>query len=373
MKARGIRRLAPLEPGDPRTVGGHRIRGRVGSGGMGTVYAAESPGVHGYLAVKVVHPEQAADSRFRTRFAHEARLLARVNSPSVARFVRADVEADPPWMITEYVPGPTLRHHVERFGRLRRGMLLGLAVGTAEALRAIHDAGVVHRDLKPSNVVLSDRGPKLLDFGIAHPVEDPDPTKWIRLRRMRRAYRDLRLPSPEALADERVARQLDRLGTPGWMSPEQYGALPTTQKADVFLWGATVGFAAVGHDPFGRAHPKEMARRVMFEEPDVEHLPPGLERLVAAAMAKDPDDRPGAAELLRECLALENEEGGVRPPEGAGEPGTGAAAVRALLGRRWTEVAVRPPLPPREGPRLFGLGRSAERTAARGTGRQSSP
>ncbi|GAA1077535.1 serine/threonine-protein kinase [Nocardiopsis metallicus] len=346
MKARGVRRLAPLEPGDPREIGGHRVRGRVGSGGMGTVYAADSPGVHGYLAVKVVHPAQARDHRFRERFAHEARLLAKVNSPSVARFVRADVGAEPPWMITEYVPGPTLRHHVERFGRLRGGMLLGVAVGVAEALRAIHAAGVVHRDLKPSNVVLSGQGPKLLDFGIAHAVEDPDPTKWIRLRRMRRAYRDLKLPSPDSLPDERPAQQRDKLGTPGWISPEQYQRQPTTHKSDVFLWGATVAFASAAHDPFGMAAPKEMSRRVQFEEPDLQHLPKGLEKLVAAAMSKDPDDRPDTTELLRAVLALEGPGGGVRAPA---EPvtGTGTRAVRALLERQWTKVAVRVPLPPR--------------------------
>lgn len=348
MKARGVRRLAPLEPGDPREIGGHRLRGRVGSGGMGTVYAADSPGAGGYLAIKVVHPDHAADPRFRERFTHEARLLARIASPSVARFVRANVDAEPPWMITEYVPGPTLRHHVERFGRLRGGMLLGLAVGLAEALRAIHSAGVVHRDLKPSNVVLSAQGPKLLDFGIAHAAEDPDATKWLRLRRMRRAYRDLRLPSPKTLPDERPADQRDKLGTPGWISPEQYHRRPTTQRSDVFLWGAVIAFASAAHDPFGTAMPKEMARRVMFEEPDLQHLPPGLERLVVAAMNKDPRERPDAVELLHATLAVEGPRGGVREAtEEALTEGTGARAVRALMARRWTKVAVRPPLPPR--------------------------
>ena len=321
---------------------------------MGTVYAAESPGVHGYLAVKVVHPEQSSDHRFRERFTHEARLLSKVNSPSVARFVRADVGAEQPWMITEYVPGPTLRHHVERFGRLRGGMLLGLAVGAAEALRAIHAAGVVHRDLKPGNVVLSAHGPKLLDFGIAHAVEDPDPTKWIRLRRMRRAYQDLGLPSPEALPDERVTQRRDKLGTPGWISPEQYRRQPTTQRSDVFLWGATVAFASMAHDPFGTASPEEVSRRVLFEEPDLQHLPRGLEELVVAAMSKDPDDRPDAGELLRTALDLEGPEGGVRasaPPNAAAPDGRGA--VRGVLERRWTKVAVRAPRPPRE-VRIFG-------------------
>ncbi|MEU3016234.1 MULTISPECIES: serine/threonine-protein kinase [unclassified Nocardiopsis] len=349
MKARGVRRLAPLEPGDPSEVGGHRVRGRVGAGGMGTVYAVDSPGGRGYLAVKVAHPGLVRDHRVRERFAHEARLLARVDSHCVARFVSADVEADPPWLITEYAPGPTLRHQVERFGRLRGGMLLGLAAGVAEALRAVHAAGVVHRDLKPGNVVVSVAGPKLLDFGIAHAAEEPDPTKWRRLRRMRRAFRTLGLPSPEALADARVARSLDRRGTPGWISPEQYRRQPTTHASDVFLWGATVAFAAAGHDPFGTAPPREMARRVTSEEPDLRYLPPGLEKLVVAAMSVEPADRPGSGELLRAVLALEGPEGGVRTPPEAGEGG-----VRGLLERHWTRVAVRPPLPPREGGGLLG-------------------
>ncbi len=344
MKARGIRRLRPLEAGDPEEVGGHRIVGRVGAGGMGTVYAAASPGSGGYLAVKVIHAEQASDPRFRDRFALEARLLARVNSPAVARFVRADVQAELPWMITEYVPGPTLRHHVERFGRLKKGMLLGVAAGTAEALRAVHAAGVVHRDLKPGNVVLSAKGPKLVDFGIAHPVEDPDPTKWIRLRRMRRAYRDLKLPSPESLPDERITAWVDKLGTPGWISPEQYSRRPTTQRSDVFLWGATVAFAALGHDPFGRAAAKEMARRVLFEEPDLEYLPPGLKALVEAAVAKEPEERPDASGLLARVLELD-----------------GAPGLRELMERCWTGVAVRPPEPPRRRPRLLGGERGQSR------------
>lgn len=350
MKVRGVRRLAPLAPGDPRDVGGHPLVGRIGSGGMGTVYAAASPGVGGYLAVKVVHAEHAADPRFREQFAREARLLARVNSPCVARFVQADVEAGRPWMITEYVAGPTLRRHVERHGRLRRGMLAGLAVGIAEALRAIHSAGVAHRDLKPGNIVLSAQGPKVLDFGIAHPTAHEDATRWIRLRRMRRAYRDLRLPSPETLPDERPGGRRDRVGTPGWISPEQYRGEIATERADVFLWGAMVAFAAAGHDPFGHGPPKEMARRVLHEEPDLEYLPPALEELVRAAMAKDPHDRPEAVALLRGALALGTDgsgDGGAPVPE---RPTP--AAARDFLGRAWTRVSIRPPLPPRRGLRF---------------------
>ncbi|WP_184080493.1 protein kinase domain-containing protein [Nocardiopsis mwathae] len=341
MKARGARRLGRLLPDDPSEVGGYRLVGRVGSGGMGTVYAGTAAGVRGYLAVKVVHPRHAADPRFREQFAHEARLLARVNSPCVARFISADVEADHPWLATEYVPGPTVRHHVERYGPLRPGMVRALAVGVADALRAIHAAGIVHRDLKPSNVVMAPSGPKVLDFGIARPSTAADATRWVRIRRMRRALRALRLPSPATLPGPEAGSGVprDRVGTPGWISPEQYRRRQVTDRSDVFLWGALVAFAAAAHDPFGHGHPRELARRVLHEDPDLDRLPPGLDELVPRAMAKDPGDRPDAAELLRLLLASEGAANGrsdVTP------------TVRRVLREQWTDVAVRFPQPPRE-------------------------
>ncbi|QBI52540.1 serine/threonine-protein kinase [Streptomonospora litoralis] len=348
MKARGIRRLGRLLPGDPAEIGGYELVGRVGSGGMGTVYAGKAPGIRGYLAIKVINGEHAAAPEFRRQFAYEARLLARVNSPCVARFVQADVEADPPWMATEYVPGPTVRHHVERHGPLRGGMLVGLAAGAAEALRAVHTVGIVHRDLKPSNVVVAPQGPKILDFGIARPTAPEDATRWIRVRRFREGLRRLRLPAPGGLpgADDSGAAPRDRVGTPGWISPEQYRGGAATDRSDVFLWGCLVAFAAAARNPFGHGHPKELARRVLREEPDLDRLPGELEGLVLAALAKDPAERPDSTALLGAVLAA------------AGETTAAptAVALRELLGARWTEVAVQPPRPPREGPRLWPLG-----------------
>ncbi|RCV51956.1 serine/threonine-protein kinase [Marinitenerispora sediminis] len=366
MIARGRRRLARLRPEDPRTVGPYQIVGRVGSGGMGTVYAGTTPELSGYLAVKVVHEAHAVDPGFRRRFAREARLMVRVDSPCVPRFVRADVEAPVPWLATEFVPGPTLRHHVERRAPLRGGMLLGLAAGVAEALRSMHAAGIVHRDLKPSNVVLAPGGPKVLDFGIAHAAEDP--TLWLRLRRMRRRVRDLRLPVPAALpprpgpapAPAGTGRP-DLVGTPGWISPEQYRGRPVTARSDVFLWGALVGFAAARHDPFGHGHPAVLARRVLREDPDLAGLPAGLEELVLAAMAKDPEDRPSSTELLRRVLDLAEPAGrGDGADEGDGRPRTDRQRVRSLLAREWTRVSARPPKPPAARPAWlppFGAGR----------------
>ncbi|WP_179646605.1 serine/threonine-protein kinase [Spinactinospora alkalitolerans] len=348
MIARGSRRLQRLRPEDPATVGPYRLVGRVGSGGMGTVYAGSADGLSGYLAIKVIHGAHAADPEFRRRFAREARLMARVDSPCVPRFVHADVEATLPWLATEYVPGPTLRHHVERYGALRGGMLLGLAVGAAEALRAVHAVGIVHRDLKPGNVILAPGAPKVLDFGIAYAHEDP--TLWLRLRRMRRRVSELRIPhppSPPYRTGAPIASGApggDRVGTPGWISPEQYRGAHATRRSDVFLWGALVAFAAARHDPFGHGHPKVLARRVLHEEPDLAGLPPGLEELVLAAMAKSPGDRPESAELLRRALALAP--GGGRGPDGA-PAGTDRQRVRALLDREWTRVSARLPKPPR--------------------------
>ncbi|GAA1772788.1 serine/threonine-protein kinase [Streptomonospora arabica] len=355
MKARGTRRLGRLLPEDPAEVGGYELVGRVGAGGMGTVYAATAPGIRGYLAVKVIAGEHAATAGFRRQFAHEARLLARVNSPCVARFVQADVEADPPWLATEYVPGPTVRHHVERHGPLGPGMLVGLAAGAAEALRAVHSVGIVHRDLKPSNVVIAPPGPKILDFGIARPTAPEDPTRWIRLRRFRDGLRRLGVRAPDGLPqpDERPAEgPRDRLGTPGWISPEQYRGEPATDRSDVFLWGCLVAFAAAAHNPFGHGHPKELARRVLREEPDLDRLPAGLERLVLSALAKDPAARPDSTVLLREVLAASGAE---PPPTGAAIP----AAVREMLRTHWNEVDVRLPRPPRELP--HGLTRGLAR------------
>ena len=338
MKPRGPRRLGPLQPGDPAAVGGYRLIGRVGAGGMGTVYAAAGDGLRGYLAVKVVHPQHAANAEFRRRFAAEARLLARVNSRFVARFAAADVQAELPWLATEFVPGPTLRRHVERRGRLRRPLLTGLAAGTAEALRAVHAAGVVHRDLNPGNVVLAPGGPTLLDFGIAHRSDREDATRHLRLRRHRRAVRGRGLATAPAPAEEPAPGPRDALGTPGWMSPEQHRGREVTAASDVFLWGALVAYAGSARDPFGAAAPAELARRTVREAPDVDRLPGALDPLVAAALRKSPAERPGPGALLSELLGLP-----------AGAPGAACtAAVRTVLDRDWAPgVAVRLPRPPR--------------------------
>ncbi|MFE1437160.1 serine/threonine-protein kinase [Streptomyces sp. NPDC058739] len=248
--------------------------GRLGTGGMGTVYAGlTKDGTR--VALKVIHPQHAQDSEFRARFVREVDLSARVQGPCLLRLVGADPHAAQPWLATEYAPGPTLGAHIAAHGSLRDASLYALAVGTAQALAAIHDAGVVHRDIKPANVIMAPAGPRVLDFGIAHALEGTSMT-----------------------------RSGAMVGTPGWISPEQYQGATAGYPADVFAWGALIAYAATGRPPFGTGAPDVVAFRIMSDPPDLEGIPEDLRKLVQMAMAKDVAARPSAALLAETGAAL---------------------------------------------------------------------
>ncbi|SES49720.1 Serine/threonine protein kinase [Streptomyces sp. yr375] len=267
-------RVQPVQPGDPRRVGPYRIVGRLGSGGMGTVYAALTA-TGERVAVKVVHPAQAADDEFRARFRREVQLSQRVTGPCLVPVRDADTQAATPWLVTPYIPGLTLDEHVRANGPLSGGRLYAMAAGTASALAAVHAQGVIHRDVKPQNVILAPSGPQVLDFGIAH-----------------------------ALDGTSVTRTGVMTGTPGWISPEHYRTGAVGSPGDVFAWGALLAYAATGRLPFGGGAADAVAFRVMQAEPDLEGVPTSLRRLVEKALSKDPSDRPSAAELAGECTEL---------------------------------------------------------------------
>ncbi|MGX4688284.1 serine/threonine protein kinase [Streptomyces sp. JNUCC 63] len=285
-----VGRVQPARPGDPSRIGPYRIIGRLGAGGMGTVHAGVTPdGTR--LAVKVIHPQQAQEPEFRARFKREVELSSRVTGPHLVPLLAADTEAETPWLVTAYVPGPTLQEHVLARGPLAGGSLYALAAATAQALAAIHAAGVVHRDVKPQNVVLTPAGPRVLDFGIAHAADCTS-----------------------------VTRTGVMTGTPGWISPEQYRTGATGPAGDMFAWGALVAYAATGRLPFRTGAPDVVAFRVMSEAPDLEGIPAPLRRIVEKALAKEPGDRPSAAEAAQDCAELLASEvtqvvgGGTVPP-----------------------------------------------------------
>lgn len=164
--------MKPLRADDPASVGEGRYRlvGRLGQGGMGVVYFGRSRSGRA-VAVKVVRPELSTEPGFRRRFADEVAAARRVGGFHTAPVVDADPQGDPAWLVTAYVPGPTLQAVLDRVGPLPADTLTVLAAGLAEALAAIHQAGVIHRDLKPANIIVAEDGPRVIDFGIARALD----------------------------------------------------------------------------------------------------------------------------------------------------------------------------------------------------------
>lgn len=262
--------MRPLTSDDPRTIGEYRTLVRLGAGGMGVVYLARSPG-GALAAVKVIRSEHAADPGFRTRFRREAEAAGRITGPWVVPVTGADTGAPEPWLATAFVPGPSLAEVVEEQGALPAATVHTLGARLAEALVAVHAAGLLHRDVKPGNVLLALDGPRLIDFGIA------------------------RHEGATALTATGAV-----IGTPGYLAPEQASAGPLGPGCDVFSLGCVLVYAATGRRPFGHGTPAGVLFRTVHEEPDLDAVPATLLPLVTACLAKDPADRPGAQEVARE-------------------------------------------------------------------------
>ena len=302
----GVNVVEDLQPGDPPKIGPYRLVGRLGQGGMGQVFLGVSPGGRP-VAVKAIRPDLAADPRFRVRFAREVAAARRVSGMFTAMVVDADVDGRVAWLATAYVPGPSLSEAVESHGPLPEASLLALAAGLAESLIAIHAAGVIHRDLKPSNVLLAEDGPRVIDFGISR-----------------------------AAAESTALTQTGLVvGSPGFMSPEQAMGGAVGPSSDIFSLGAVLAFAATGQGPFGTGTTVTLLYRVVHGAPDLEQVPPAVRPLIERCLAKNPAERPTAAELLTEAGALQV--GGNWLPESitqtiARDPRLGPAAAASGAG-----------------------------------------
>ncbi|MEZ0071009.1 serine/threonine-protein kinase [Planotetraspora sp. GP83] len=334
--------MAPLAPGDPRRIGDYWLAGRLGEGGQGVVYEAYDDAGR-RVALKALrvdsyggfggaqnggagggaHRGGPGDAELRARFAREAAAARRVSSFCTARIIAADLEGAQPYIVSEFVGGPSLRRAVERNGPYGPDDLYRLATGIATALTAIHEASVIHRDLKPDNVLIGPDGPRVIDFGIARTAE-------------------MSLTTTGHVA-----------GTPAFMAPESVLGQRAGPAVDIWAWGAVTLYAATGREPFALAPGGEAAgdvggnfggnfgensvaaflHRILAVDPDVSMLQEPLCGLVVAAMAKDPAARPSSPELLMSLLRGQDVNDRETGGPGTGGGGTGEGVTRTAGGR----------------------------------------
>ncbi|TMR16993.1 hypothetical protein ETD86_24020 [Nonomuraea turkmeniaca] len=306
----------PLHAGEPTRLGDYRIVAGLGEGGQGVVYLAEDAS-GARVAVKVLHARLAGSSEARERFLREVDAAMRVAAFCTARVLDVAVDGDRPYIVSEFVDGLSLESSVREHGPRSGGALDRIAVSTATALAAIHRAGIVHRDFKPSNVLLGSDGPRVIDFGIARAID--------------------------------LTATGGSVGTPAYMAPELIHGEPAQPASDVFSWAVTVGFAATGRPPFGRDTLPAVMYRILNAQPHLDGVSEPLRTLLARCLAKAPQERPTAAEILHLLLghghALTKPVGGdpAAHPAGvppAGAPQTGVTPVWAA------PAAVMPPAGP---------------------------
>ncbi|MER7366222.1 serine/threonine-protein kinase [Nonomuraea wenchangensis] len=272
--------MSELRPDDPRHLGSYRLSRRLGQGGQGVVYLGHSP-QGAQVAVKLLHAGLSADPAVRRRFLGEVEAVRRVAAFCTAQLLDADLEGDRPYLVSEYVEGPSLREHVTARGPALGGSLERLAIGTATALGAIHRAGVVHRDFKPGNVLLGLDGPRVIDFGISR------------------------------LVGTTVTTGLSPVGTPAYLPPERINGEGAGPPADLWAWALTVAYTASGRHAYTGETYQEVLARILFGKPDLGPLGGRLREIVEACLAREPGDRPDAEEVLRRLLGQDGSGGDV--------------------------------------------------------------
>ncbi|GAA1561333.1 hypothetical protein GCM10009678_50210 [Actinomadura kijaniata] len=259
--------MPELQPGDPRRLGSYEVLERLGEGGQGVVYlGVDANGSQ--AAIKLLRADLAGDASARNRFVREAQAAKQVARFCTAQVLEADVAGDRPYIASEYVQGPSLHKQITEQGPLVGAALERLAIGTATALVAIHQAGIVHRDFKPHNVIMAPDGPRVIDFGIARAL------------------------------DTGQTAATKAIGTPSYMAPEQVAGERLTEAVDVWAWAATMVYAATGRPPFGDDTVVAVINRVMHEPPTLAGVPEDLHPLLAACLVKEPHRRPTAQQIM---------------------------------------------------------------------------
>lgn len=291
-------------------VGRYEVEGKLGAGGMGTVYLGRSPGGRP-AAVKLISANYQAQPQALERFRREVEILRTVRSAYSAALIDFEVMTPPYWLATEYIPGPTLAATVGAEGPLPTEECLRLMAALAEGLGDIHAHGVCHRDLKPQNIIVSVTGPRLIDFGIA------------------------REAGQAGLTQTGMT-----IGSPGFTAPELLIDNQVTPAADVFALGATVAYAATGRRPYGNGAFATVCLRLMQEDIDVEGAEPSLAAIIRSCVASSSRRRPSPDQIIQECrnLLLDRANAGTvvlsrgsRESVAAAAPPAGSAASSAAV------------------------------------------
>jgi ketosteroid isomerase-like protein len=300
-------------------IAGCRIEAVAGRGGMGIVYRATQLSLGRPVAVKLIAPERAGDPGFRERFERESRIAAAIDHPNVIPVYAAGEESGHLYLVMRYVKGTDLQGLLAREHRLPAERVAAIARQVGAALDAAHAVGLVHRDVKPANVLLGDGHAYLADFGLSQAVG----------------------------SETRLTSTGQWIGTVDFMAPEQFSGAPVDARADVYALGCVLYAALTGETPYPRGTVPATMLAHMHDAPPrptevADGVPAGFDRVIARALAKDPEERyPSAGDLGRASLAAaegrhvtESERtvarGAAAPPPGAA--GNGADEHRAGAG-----------------------------------------
>ena len=253
-------------------LGGYRLIRRLGTGGAGTVWLAEDGGGT-RVALKVMHPALATSEESRARLEREVRTVNSVRSPFVAHIIDAEIDASQPFVVSEYVEGPTLAEILSSGPIPLRGVA-ALSYHLASTIAAVHHANIIHRDIKPSNIICSPRGPVLIDFGIAMAVDD-----------------------------QHLTRTGLVSGSAGYTAPELLRGKPATKESDWWAWCATLLSCATGRAPFGKGDVMATMMRVIEGEPDLAGLHPMVSDALGGGLSPNPNVRPSPSLIVAHLMS----------------------------------------------------------------------
>ncbi|WP_150239144.1 serine/threonine-protein kinase [Nocardiopsis quinghaiensis] len=331
-----------LRPSDPSAFGDYSVTGRLGKGGQGIVYLAEAADGEQY-AVKVLNDQWSQDGDLRKRFEKEVRAAQKVASFCTAAIIDAQLDGDPPYVVSEFVPGKDLQETIAKGSTQKGSTLQRLAVSTATALVAIHRAGIVHRDFKPGNVLIGPDGPRVIDFGIAR-VDDGTATMTNSI-----------------------------VGTPSYMAPEQIEGRGITDKCDIFAWGCVIAFASTGRAPFGSDTVPAVVHRVVSAPPDLSDMDEALRPIVESCLDKNPDNRPNAQTLLMRLLGHEGPNDSAPSADDAVKQGEQIAQTGLVTGGQLPYRPQQPTTGPQAGAGAYPPGTSNPRPGVPGHPVSSDP